>query len=88
MYRIIKKRTLPSNNSRYSEEMREQIATYNAMYMLGKKKSLTSIAFEFEFELNGCQLALGIFGTNPYFLGGYLSFNKVKDRTNIVLSSL
>jgi transposase-like protein len=48
MHRIRREKTMPSNNSKYSQEMREQTATY----ILESGKSATRIAEELGIDTN------------------------------------
>ena len=54
----------------------EVIAVYNALQMKGKGVPISQIALEM--EINGSSLLFGIFGTNVYFIGNYLSNHGIK----------
>lgn len=54
----------------------EVIAIYNALQLKGRGTPISSIAFEM--EVNGASTLFGLLGCNPYVLGNYLSFHRIK----------
>ena len=54
----------------------EVIAIYNALQLKGRGVPISSIAFEM--EVNGASTLFGVFGSNPYVIGNYLSFHRIR----------
>ena len=64
----------------------EVIAIYNALQLKGRGTPISSIAFEM--EVNGASTLFGVFGSNPYVIGNYLSFHRIRYRRAMSLNAM